>query len=111
MTTSSTTRRRLLLFLTIVGFVVPNALVVTYFKEHGVSRNSAGKFFAEWVASTPTRALTADLGITSAAFGLWSFWDSKENDVKHWWLVPFGTSSVGICFAAPLYLLLREYAR
>ncbi|MDV7987361.1 MULTISPECIES: DUF2834 domain-containing protein [unclassified Rhodococcus (in: high G+C Gram-positive bacteria)] len=111
MRTADATRRRLLLLLTVIGFVVPNTFVVTYFKEHGVSRESATAFFAEWVASTPNRALTADLGITSVAFGLWSLWDSRDNGVRHWWLVPVGTGSVGICFAAPLYLLLREYSR
>lgn len=111
MRTADATRRRLLLLLTVIGFVVPNTFVVTYFREHGVSRDTAAAFFAEWMASTPTRALTADLGITSVAFGLWSLWDSRDNNVKHWWLVPVGTGSVGICFAVPLYLLLREYSR
>lgn len=105
------TRRRLLLLMTILGFVVPNAFVVVHFRAHGVSRDSATAFFSEWVGSTPTRALTADLGITSVVFWLWSGLDSKANGVKHWWLVPFGTCSVGICFAVPLYFLMREYAR
>ena len=111
MKTADATRRRLLLLLTVIGFVVPNSFVVTYFKEHGVGRDSATAFFADWVASTPTRALTADLGITSIAFWVWSLWDSKDNGVRHGWLVPVGTGSVGICFAAPLYFLLREYSR
>ena len=111
MRTADATRRRLLLLLTVIGFVIPNAYVVGYFREHGVSAGSAAKFFSEWVASTPTRALTADLGITSIAFGIWSRGDAKDHGVKHWWLVPVGTGSVGICFALPLYLLLREYSQ
>lgn len=103
--------RRLILLLTVLGFVIPNTFVVTHFRAHGVSRESATAFFREWVTSTPNRALTADLGITSIAFWLWSRWDAKVNGVKHWWLVPFGTCTVGICFAAPLYFLLREYTK
>lgn len=97
--------------LTVLGFLVPNAFVVTYFREHGVSPQTVAGFFAEWTSSIPTRALTADLAITSVTFWSWSLWDARKKGVQNWWLVPFGTCSVGICFAAPLYLLLREYAR
>ncbi|WP_052049195.1 MULTISPECIES: DUF2834 domain-containing protein [Nocardiaceae] len=104
------TRIRLLLLLTVVGFVTPNTYVNRYFRANGVSAKSAREFFAAWTATMPTASLTADLGITSLTFGLWSFWDSRDSGTKHWWLVPVGTATVGICFSAPLYLLMRELA-
>lgn len=96
--------------LSVIGFVAPNAYVASYFREHGLSVATARRYFAEWGRSTPTRALTADLGITVAAFWAWSARDAKVHGVRHWWAVPAATGSVGICFAVPLYYLLRELA-
>lgn len=108
----SSRRNRICLWslLTVLGFVVPNAYVVSYFRENGMSPEAALGFFREWGNSTPTKALTADLGITSGAFWAWSLWDSRENGVKHWWTVPASTCGVGICMSVPLYFLLRELA-
>lgn len=103
-------RRLLLALITVIGFLVPNAFVVRYFAENGVTVTTARQFFTEWTSSLPTSALTADLGITSLVFLVWSRWDSHDRQVPNWWLIPLGTSTVGICFAAPLYLLLRELA-
>ncbi|OLT31973.1 hypothetical protein BJF84_15660 [Rhodococcus sp. CUA-806] len=109
-TTTQHHRQLLLALLTVIGFAVPNAFVVRYFADNGVSVTSVRQFFTEWTSSTPTSALTADLGITSVAFLLWSRWDSRDRHVRNWWLIPVGTSTVGICFSAPLYLILRELA-
>ena len=96
--------------LSVIGFVVPNSYVAKYFRENGVSVDTARRYIAEWGRTTPTQALTADLGITVGAFWAWSARDAKVNGVRHWWAVPLATGSVGICFAVPLYYLLRELA-
>ncbi|MCX5042186.1 DUF2834 domain-containing protein [Aldersonia sp. NBC_00410] len=105
---SRNVRLAALTLLTVIGFVAPNAFVYRYFKENGLSGASVRAYFAHWVDSIPTQQLTADLLITSGAFGLWSFWDAQRRGVRAWWAVIPATFGVGICFAVPLYLLLRE---
>ena len=36
-------------------------------------------------------------------------WDAHQNKIRGWWVVCPATFGVGICFGAPLYLLMREY--
>ncbi|WP_157108550.1 DUF2834 domain-containing protein [Aldersonia kunmingensis] len=103
-------RIAILLLLTIIGFVAPNSFVYKYFKENGLSVESTRAYFAHWVDSIPAQQLTADLGITTGTFWLWSRWDARQRGVRGWWTVVPATSTVGICFAVPLYLLLREVA-
>jgi hypothetical protein len=103
-------RIAILLLLTVIGFVAPNSFVYRYFKANGVSAESARSYFAHWVDSVPAQQLTADLGITTGTFWLWSCWDARQRGVRGWWTVIPATSTVGICFAVPLYLLLREIA-
>ncbi len=100
-------RRRLLLLLTVLGFVVPNAMVAVFVAEHGVD---LGRYFGDWFGTLPSAQLAADLGICCLAFIGWSAWDGPRTGVRRWWVTIPATVLVGLCFAIPLYLLLREQA-
>jgi hypothetical protein len=100
------TRTRLLLALTLLGFLVPNTMVIVFFAEHGID---FGRYLENWFATLPSAQLVVDLVISSVAFILWSAWDGRRLSVR-WWLTIPATLLVGICFAIPLYLLLRERA-
>jgi Terpene cyclase DEP1 len=99
------TRTRVLLVLTVLGFVVPNAMVVSFIAGHGVD---LGRYFGNWFATLPSAQLVVDLLICCAAFIGWSAWDGPRSGVRRWWLTIPATVLVGLCFAIPLYLLLRE---
>jgi hypothetical protein len=101
------TRRRFLLVATVVGFAVPNAMVVVFFAEHGVD---LGRYLDNWFATLPSAQLVADLVICCVAFIGWSAWDGPRSGVRRWWVTIPATALVGVCFAVPLYLLLRERA-
>jgi hypothetical protein len=101
------TRTRLLLLLTIVGFVVPNAMVVVFFADHGVDLS---RYFGNWFETLPSAQLVADLVIGAVAFIGWSAWDGPRIGVRRWWVTIPATALVGVCFAIPLYLLMRERA-
>jgi len=100
-------RLRVLLLLTALGFVVPNAMVAVFFLEHGIDLN---RYFGNWLATLPSTQLIVDLVICSVAFIAWSAWDGPRCGVQRWWLTIPATGLVGLCFAIPLYLLLREQA-
>lgn len=96
---------RALTLLAVAGFVIPNAMVVTYLARHGLG--STGDYFAAWTASLPSTQLAVDLLLCSLAFFAWSFVDARRLGVR-WWVVVPATFLVGLCFGIPLYLLLRE---
>jgi ABC-type transport system involved in cytochrome c biogenesis permease subunit len=100
-----TGRERALLALTIVGFLVPNAMVITFVAEHGID---VGGYFREWVESLPAAQLAADVGIAFVAFALWAAWEGRRIGMRTWWLPIPASLLVGLCFGLPLFLLLRE---
>ncbi|MDX6601710.1 MAG: hypothetical protein QOF13_912 [Solirubrobacterales bacterium] len=104
---SQTGVERLLLALTVLGFVVPNAFVVVYLAGEGID---LGGYFSLWTASTPSTQLLVDLGIAALAFFTWATVDGPRAQVKRWWLCIPATLLVGLCFGLPLYLLMRERA-
>lgn len=52
-------KERLLLALTVIGFVVPNVCVGIFFAEEGFDISG---YFSLWTASTPSTQLLLDLG-------------------------------------------------
>ncbi len=98
---------RLLVVLTILGFVVPNVFVSVYFLEDGFD---LGGYFSLWTASVPSTQLLVDLAIAALAFFIWAAFDGPRTGIKRWWLCIPASLLVGLCFGLPLYLLMRERA-
>lgn len=92
--------------LTVVGFAVPNAMLLLHVATDG---SSVTGYFGAWVDSLPGAQLFADLVICSIAFLAWATIDGRRLGVR-WWVAVPATVLVGLCFALPLYLYLRERA-
>lgn len=104
---SSTSRlRSLLVAATIIGFVVPNAMVIAFFVQNGLAPVD---YFSAWVGSLPSTQLFVDLVLCSVVFLGWSAVDSRRTGATWWPMIP-ATFLVGLCFSIPLYLLWRERA-
>jgi Protein of unknown function DUF2834 len=101
------TRERILLALTIVGFVVPNAMVALFAVRHGLTLDG---YFRHWGESLPATQLALDVSIAFVAFALWAAWEGQRLRMRSWWLPVPASLLVGLCFAVPLFLLLRERA-
>jgi hypothetical protein len=99
------TREKTLMLLTVVGFVTPNAMVVVFLAEHGLD---LGRYLGNVVDTLPAAQFTADLMICFVAFVSWTAWDGPRSGVRRWWITIPASLLVGLCFAIPLYLLLRE---
>lgn len=93
--------------LVVVGFVVPNAMVLAYLIDHGLA---IGDYFQAWVASLPSTQLIVDLLLCGLAFLTWSAFDGRRHGVANWWWGIPATFLVGLCMGIPLYLALRERA-
>jgi hypothetical protein len=100
-----TTRAKLLLFLAVAGFVVPNVMVGVFLADHGLD---LGLYFENWFETLPSSQLVVDLVIAFLAFAAWASWDGPRNGVDRWWVVIPASLLVGVCFAVPLYLFMRE---
>lgn len=98
---------RLLVVLTILGFVVPNVFVGVYLVDADFDLTG---YFSLWTASTPSTQLLVDLAIAALAFFVWAAFDGPRTGIKRWWLCIPASLLVGLCFGLPLYLLMRERA-
>jgi flavin-dependent dehydrogenase len=98
---------RLLLALTLIGFIVPNLCVVLFLGSEGID---IGGYFSLWFASTPSTQLFLDLGIAALAFFVWVVAEVRRTPVAWWWLCIPATFLVGLCFGLPLFLWMRERA-
>ena len=102
-----TSRERILLVLAIVGFLVPNGMVIAFVVDHGVD---VGGYFEEWFDSLPAAQLAIDISIAFLAFVLWAAWEGRRLGMSTWWVPIPASLLVGLCFGLPLFLLLRERA-
>ena len=102
-----TGRERILLALTVLGFLVPNTMITVFLVEHGFDLPG---YFGHWTESLPAAQLAADVGIAFLAFALWAAWEGRRIGMSTWWLPIPASLLVGLCFALPLFLLLRERA-
>ena len=98
-------KERLLLILTVVGFVVPNVCLVIFFTE---GDSSIGHYFSLWTASTPSTQLLLDLTIAALAFFVWAAVEGPRAKIRLWWICIPATFLVGLCFGLPLFLWMRE---
>jgi Terpene cyclase DEP1 len=98
-------RERLLLFIAIAGFVVPNVFVGAFLVDEGFE---LGSYFSLWTASIPSTQLLVDLVIASLAFFVWAAVEGPRAEIERWWVCIPATLLVGLCFGLPLFLWMRE---
>jgi len=98
---------RLLLALTVIGFVVPNLCVLLFLGEEGLD---TGGYFSLWFTSTPSTQLVLDLAIAALAFFAWVLAEVRRAPFARWWVCIPATFLVGLCFGLPLFLWMRERA-
>jgi hypothetical protein len=100
-------REWFLLVVTVIGFVIPNVMVGMFIVQEG---GAPADYIAALTTTLPATQFTIDLVICSVAFLGWTFWDRRRSGVRWWWVIFPATFLVGLCFAIPLYLLMRERA-
>ena len=99
--------QRLLLILTVAGFVVPNALLVAFIAGEGLDTSV---YLSHWTEGLPSVQATLDLVIAALAFFVWAAVDGPRTGIRNWWVVIPASLLVGLCFGLPLYLYMRERA-
>ena len=101
-----TRRQQVLLAMSIVGFVFANIMVSAFFIHHGSV--DLGAYFGNWFASLPATQITGDIGLAFIAFSLWASWEGRRLGMRSWWMPVPASLGIGLCFALPLFLFLRD---
>ncbi len=96
--------KRIYLILTIIGAITPYIFFMPFFAANGFDLIA---FLSQLFANGPASGFTVDLLISSFVFWLWAYLDSRQHDVKKWWLIIPANLLVGLSMAMPLYFYLR----
>jgi hypothetical protein len=101
-----TRRQQVLLGMAIVGFIWANTMLSLFFVNHGSV--DFGAYFHRWFATLPAAQITGDIGWAFIAFSLWAAWEGRRLGMRSWWMPVPASLAVGLCFALPLFLFLRD---
>jgi hypothetical protein len=101
-------RATLYFLLAAVGLVVPWIYNIQYFAAGGSVM--PGPFFNAAFANVLTTAITLDVYISAIVFCAWMFGESFHLSMRHAWLYVVLTFCIGLSFAFPLFLAMRERA-
>ena len=96
------------LLLAVAGLVLPWYFNTHYFLGGGSVLPPA--FFGAAFANALTTAITLDVYIAALVFSVWVMRESPRVGVKRPWLYVALTFFVGLSFALPLFLAMRERA-
>ena len=64
-------RERFLLALTVIGFIVPNTMLIVYIARDG---GDLGSFVSACTGTLPAAQIVADISIAFVAFAVWGAW-------------------------------------
>jgi hypothetical protein len=100
-------RKRIYLFLCVLGVVLPYSQIVPWIRENGWS---AASFFRLLFANGVSGACVLDVLVTSAIVVVFIVVEGRRLGMRLIWLPLAGLPALGVPFALPMFLYLRERA-
>ncbi|MDP3628397.1 MAG: DUF2834 domain-containing protein [Hydrogenophaga sp.] len=97
---------RVLLCLALLGLIVPWYFNIGYVLEGGSF--APAPFIAAVSANLLTTGITWDVYLAATAFSVWLLTDAGTAGVRRPWLYVALTFGIGLSFALPLYLFMRN---
>jgi Terpene cyclase DEP1 len=93
------------LVLAVIGFAGPYYFFIAFLKAHGLD----GKAFLQELFGTPISTFFAvDLLLSSVVFVRYLRQEASRYRINRWWLYLIALLTVGLSFALPLFLYVRE---
>lgn len=89
----------------ILGTIIPWVFFYDFFNSEGLN---IFLFVKSLFINGAVGGFSSDIIISLLVFWIWSFNDSKKNNVKNWWLIFLAGFFVGLSLAMPLYFYLKE---
>jgi hypothetical protein len=97
--------KKLYLTLTVIGLIAPYALVALFVREYGWNPTL---FWEQMWANYISSLEMTDLTLSCVVFWIWMFREGSRHRIGRLWIYVAVTLSVGLCFALPLFLYVRE---
>ncbi len=100
--------KHLYLVFAVIGIVGPYYFLITFLTAHGLD----GRVFLQQLfGSQISTFFTVDLIIASVVFIVYLPREAKRYSIQIWWLYLIPLFAVGLSFALPLFLYVREGRR
>src|SRR5713226_8983347 len=97
--------KQLYLALAVFGFVLPYCFLIAFLGAHGFE----GRLFLQQLFGTQISTFFAvDLLLSSVVFVIYLRHEARRYSIKHRWLYLIALCTVGLSFALPLFLYVRE---
>lgn len=97
--------KHLYLVLAVIGFVGPYYFLITFLNAHGLD----GEAFLQQLFGTQISTFFAvDLLMSSVVFVIYLRHEVRRYSIKRGWLYLISLMTVGLSFALPLFLYVRE---
>lgn len=93
------------LLLAILGLVLPYSQFIPFIFEHGLDIKL---FFTQLFANKISGFFGMDVIVSSWAFWTFVFMEGKKLKMQNMWVYIAGNLLVGVSFALPLFLLMRQ---
>ena len=98
-------QKHLYLIFAVVGFVGPYYFLISFLTAHGVD----GKAFVQQLFGTKISTFFAvDLLVSSVVFLRYLGQEAARNSIEYRWVYVVALLTVGLSFALPLFLYVRE---
>jgi hypothetical protein len=102
------TRKNVYLILAVIGLVAPYYFLISFLTAHGLD----GKAFVQQLFGTQISTFfAADLLLSSVVFVRFLRQEAARYEMRRWWLYLAALLTVGLSFALPLFLYVRETYR
>ena len=99
------TKKNIFLILAIIGFIAPYYFFLQLPAENGFDLPA---LMQPLFANNFMKGLAMDLTVSVIAFWTYVFVDGNRLQMKNLWIYPLATLLVGLSFALPLFLYVRE---
>jgi len=97
--------KHLYLVLALIGMVGPYYFLITFLTAHGLDGRA---FLLQLFGAQISTFFAVDLLVSSVVFVIYVRRESRRYSIKHWWLYLIALCAVGLSFALPLFLYVRE---
>ena len=98
-------RKHVYLILAVIGFVGPYIFFISFLTANGLN----GKAFVQQLFGTPISTFFAvDLLLSSLVFVRYLRQETSRHFIRRWWIYLVALLAVGLSFALPLFLYVRE---
>jgi len=99
---------RIYFFLSILGAIIPFCFFIPFASEHGIG---IPVFFRSIFVNDASSGITADLFLSSVAFGVFVIFESRRHGLKFSWIYVMINIVIALSCALPLFLYFREKKR